>query len=188
MIWARAEIWMPMFDLLQMLHMLYFINIVLPPTPAYMFASFKQSFFKFVPNMFSSVIPQAIMTNKISSPVNSLIGDFMFLRNQGYLYTLTLMMVIFIIVMLLLTKNKWIIKDTAKRHKLKRFWKEVILGSYLHNFIYVLFLPTVFFAFFQMRDYSLYYSIIGFSIFSSLLFLIGFLSIPVYFIYKLKKF
>lgn len=81
LVWTKAEAWMPMFDILQLLFILYFVNMVMPPNLAYMLAAFRNSFLSFMPNMFSTLLPKAVMTSKNTGPVYSLIGDFMFLRN-----------------------------------------------------------------------------------------------------------
>lgn len=184
LVWAKADVWIPMFDVLQMLFVLYFINVVFPPNLGYMLASFKSSFLNWIPNMFVNIIPRALMNSKNTGQVFTLIGDFMFLRNEGYLLTITLILLIFAATMLLLTKNKSIIKDNTKRLKLKRFWKEIILARYIHNLTYILFLPTMFFAFFQMRDYTIYWPVVGFSIFCSLVYLIIMLLIMTWLMYK----
>ena len=80
LVWTKAEVWMPMLDVLQLLFLLYFVNIVLPPNLAYMLAAFRASFLSFLPNMFTAVLPKAMMTAKITGPIYSLIGDFLFLR------------------------------------------------------------------------------------------------------------
>lgn len=112
----------------------------------------------------------------------------MFLRNEGYLLTITLILLLFVGTMLLLTKNKSIIKDNNKRLKLKKFWKDVILARYIYNISYILFLPTLFFAFFQMRDFTIYWPVVGFSIFCSLVYLIIMLAVVIWLAYKVIRF
>jgi hypothetical protein len=179
---------MPMFDLLQILYVLYFINVLLPPSAAYMLAGFRNSFLSFLPNMFANVLPKPIMNDKSTGQIYSLIGDIMFLRNEGYLLTITLALMIFVGIILLLIKNKTIIKDNNRRLRLKKIWKDIILGRCLQGLIYLLFLPVVFFALFQMRDYRLTYPVIGFSIFASLVYLVLFLLALSWFLYKVISF
>lgn len=98
------------------------------------------------------------------------------------------MLVVFIGVMMLLIKNKKIIKDNNRRLRLKKVWKEIILGRCLHGLVYLLFTPTIFFAFMQMRDYTVVYPVVGFSIFISLVYLLLFLAALCWFMYKVISF
>lgn len=188
LVWTKAEVWMPMLDVLQVLFVLYFINVVMPPNLAFMLAAFRVSFLSFLPNMFAAVLPKPVMTARSTGPVYSLIGDFLFLRNEGYLLTVTLVLVLAIAIVLLLIRNKKIIKDNNRRLLLKKVWKEVVLGRCLHGLAYLLFLPTIFFAMLQMRDYTLTYPVVGFSIFISLVYMLLMLAVLAWLLYKVISF
>lgn len=112
-----------MFDILQFLFLMYFVNVVWPPGLTYMLAALESSFFNFMPNMFSSVLPKPVPSANLNGQVYYLLGDATFLRSAGYLLTITLVLLIFVGLMVLLTKNKSIIKDNNSRLKLKKIWR-----------------------------------------------------------------
>lgn len=112
-----------MMDILQFIFLMYFVNVVWPPSLTYMLAAFEYSFFNFMPNMFGSVLPKPVPSANLNGQIYSLLGDATFLRSAGYLLTITLFLLLFVGLMILLTKNKSIIKDNNNRLKLKKIWK-----------------------------------------------------------------
>ena len=177
-----------MFDVLQILFVLYFVNVVLPPNAAYMLAGFRASFMHFLPNLFAAALPNARMSTGSNGQIYSLIGDVLFIRSEGHLLTVSLVLLVFIGIIILLVRNKNIIKDNNNRLKLKKVWKDTILGQCIHSFTYLFFLPILFFAFLQMRDYSASSAIQGFSIFCSIVYMILALLVVSWLIYRVVSF
>lgn len=57
----------------------------------------------------------------------------------------------------------------------------------LHGLVYLFFLPTLTISFMKIRDYNAKTAIEGFSIFSSWLFMIPMIALPIYYAYKIFK-
>jgi hypothetical protein len=120
----------------------------------------------------------------MNSSVYSIIGDFTFLRTMGHLYFIFLIVGILLLAAFVMSR-KFFWKPLKKWGK--PFIREIFWKKHLYNIVHILFLPTFLIGFLNFRDYKVKSSIIGFSIFSSYIFMIGFIAVIVYILYKLKK-
>lgn len=66
---TNQSIWMPVIDLFHLLFALLFINMVLPPTPAYAISKAKILILSFLPNMFTNALPKAQYDKSVSSMI-----------------------------------------------------------------------------------------------------------------------
>ena len=174
---------MPVFDFYQLLFCLLFVNLVLPPNAGYSLAQFRITAFTFLPNMFSNSLSTPLYSSTFGNTIYNFFGDMVFVRNMGYLYTILLVLVVFMLILLLIWKKKI---GNAKPWA-KRFLKETFWFKHLHGMVYVLWLPTFCFGLVKMRDYSTSTPLEGFSIFSSFLFMIPMLILPIYFSVKVYR-
>lgn len=180
---TNQSIWMPALDFYQLLFCLLFVNVVLPPNAAYALAQFRITAFTFIPNMFSSALDALVYNSKFGNTIFTFFGDMVFLRTMGYLYTVLLVLVVVILLCLLFWKKKFkYVKPYAKK-----FLKETFWHKHLHGLVYVLFLPTFIVGLMKMRDYTASTAIQGFSIFSSYLFMLPMLAVPIFFTVKVVK-
>lgn len=105
---TNQSIWMPVIDFFHLLFALLFVNMVMPPTPAYAISKAKILILSFLPNMFDNSLPKSQYDKTISSMIFTFFGDMIFVRTMGFLYTILLVMVVVFVVMLLLwKKGKW---------------------------------------------------------------------------------
>jgi hypothetical protein len=183
--WTDYSVWSPMLDFMQVMMAIFLLNVILPPTPMYALGSFKYSLFSFLPNFFSSKLETPRFNAKtMNSSIYSVLKDLTFLRTMGHLYFILIVSLIFVLVTLILSKkffNKRV-KNWCKGFIRERFWKK-----YLFGLINVLFLPVFLMGLVSMKDLTVKTPIQGFSIFSSWLFIVGFLVITGYFIFKLRS-
>jgi hypothetical protein len=106
--YADHSIWMPIIDFHHMLVVLLFIDISIPPNPAFILSKSKILILSFLPNMFSSALPTAQYDTSITNTLFSYFGDMIFLRTMGFLYTIVLiMLVVFGVMTILWKKGKW---------------------------------------------------------------------------------
>lgn len=174
-----------MFDYMQIMMAVFLLNVVLPPTPMYALGAFKHALFSFLPNFFTDILPTAQYNPKtMNSSVYSVLKDFIFLRNMGQIYFILIVVCLFLLAVWGMSKkffNKSI-KSWCKSFIRETFWKK-----YLFALVNVLFLPVLLMGLISTKSYNLKGTILGFSIFSSWLFIAS-MTVPVgYFIYKLRK-
>jgi hypothetical protein len=106
--YADHSIWMPIIDFHHMLVVLLFIDMSIPPNPAFILSKSKILILSFLPNMFSSTLPTAQYDTSITNTLFSYFGDMIFLRTMGFLYTIVLiMLVVFGVMAILWKKGKW---------------------------------------------------------------------------------
>lgn len=106
--YADHSIWMPIIDFHHMLVVLLFIDMSIPPNPAFILSKSKILILSFLPNMFSSTLPTAQYDTSITNTLFSYFGDMIFLRTMGFLYTIVLiMLVVFGVMVILWKKGKW---------------------------------------------------------------------------------
>ena len=110
-------------------------------------------------------------------------GDMIFVRTQGFLFTVLLVIAVVLLIMLALWKKK---VNIAKPY-CKKFLKETFPKKYIHGFVYLFFLPCFMIGLMKTHNYLAANPLEGFSIFCSYLFMIGFLAVAVYFAYKIFK-
>lgn len=175
---------MPIFDFMQLLFALFFININFSPDLMYSLGAFQNAGLTFLPNFFAKSMPNAVYDSSLNNNIYSILRDFTFLRTMGYLYSFFLVLGIVLITIFVLSKKCWNkdLKKWAKGFIREYFWKK-----HLHGIVYLLFLPTLLIGIFNMKSYSASQPILGFSIFSSFVFMIPMLIIPIYFAYKIRK-
>ena len=177
------SIWIPTIDFFHLLYALLFINMTLPPNPAYALSKALIPTLNFLPNIFSNALPSAKYDSSISSTIYTFIGDLIFLRSQGFLFTVLLVLIAILLVMVVLWKRK----VAAAKKFCKTFVKETFWKKYLHGFVYLFFLPCFVIGLMKMRNYTADTAIEGFSIFCSYLFMIPMLVTVIYFIYKVFR-
>lgn len=119
----------------------------------------------------------------MNSSIYSVLKDLTFLRTMGHLYFILVVLAVFVLMTLLFSKkffNKKV-KVWCKGFIKEKFWKK-----YLFGLINILFLPVFLMGLISMKDVTVKTPIQGFSIFSACLFIVGFLIIIGYFIFKLR--
>lgn len=103
--WAEHRMWTPIIDLFQMMFILLFVNVSMPPSLYYSLATFKNSLFTFLPNMFSSAMPYASFNSGINNAIYSSLKDTLFLRHIGYIFTLLLIIIPILLLIFILSKK-----------------------------------------------------------------------------------
>ena len=151
--------------------------------PFKVFVFFRITAFTFLPNMFNNALPNAQYSSSFGNTIFNFFGDMIFLRNMGYIYTVLLVLVVFMLVLLFLWKKKiGNAKPWSKRFLKERFW-----FKHLHGLVYVLWLPTFCLGLVKMRNYTSTTPIEGFSIFSSFLFMLPMFAAPIVFAVKVYR-
>lgn len=185
--WTDHSIWMPMYDFMQLMMVMIFVNVGYPPNLMY---SLKQSFaavFAFLPNFFTSYFSQAVYDpKKLNNNIYSVMQDSAFLRVMGHLY---LLLALFLAsVALIWAMSKKLPHKEGKKWA-KDWLKETFWRKHLHGLTYLFFLPVFAWGIFNMRLYKYLgsSSISIFSIVSSYLFMGLLLSAVVYFCVRLKR-
>lgn len=120
----------------------------------------------------------------MNTSVYSIMKDFVFLRNMGQIYFIFIMISGALLIIFGLSKKFFVkkVKSWCKKFIRETFWKK-----YLYGIVNILFLPVFLLGLINMRNYKTSTTIEGFSIFSSWLFMISFLTVTGYFAYKIKK-
>ena len=105
---TQQSIWMPMFDLLQLLMSLILVNVVFPPNLLYSIRSCFVSAFTFLPNFFSRSFSQAAFDRASNNDnIYSLMQDGSFLRVLGPLYFILLVAIVVVLAIWVLSKRCW---------------------------------------------------------------------------------
>jgi hypothetical protein len=103
---------------------------------------------------------------------------------MGHLYFILIVLVVVLLAIFGMSKkffNKSV-KNWCKTFIRERFWKK-----YLFAIVNILFLPVFLMGLISIKSYSIKGAILGFSAFSSWLFIVAFLVAIGFFIYKLRK-
>lgn len=184
------SIWMPIVDFFHYLFILLFINMIMPPNPTYCLSKSIYLTLNFLPNMFSEALSSTPSYDKsISSTMYTFFGDMIFVRSQGFLLTVLVVLGCVLLVMLLL----WRRKVGFARKFCKKFLKETFWKEYVHALVYLFFLPCFVIGMMKMRAYAASTtpgestSVLGFSIFLSYVFMVTFLGTVIYFAIKIFR-
>jgi hypothetical protein len=104
--WTNHSIWMPMYDFMQMIMVLIFVNGNYPPNLLYSVYKTFGSALTFMPSFFSSAFKQAAYNaGLINNNIYSLMQDAAFLRVLGPLYTFLIVVIAVLLVVLLVSKK-----------------------------------------------------------------------------------
>jgi hypothetical protein len=106
--WTNHSIWMPMFDFMQLMFALFFINVNLPPNVLYAFGQLKDAGFVFLINFFTKSLPDAKYSTVVNNNIYSILKDFTFLRTQGYLYSLLIFIIVVLFLIYIISKKFFI--------------------------------------------------------------------------------
>ena len=147
---THHSIWTPAIDFFHLLYLLIFVNILLPPNPAYCLSKAIYTTLSFLPNVFGAALDSPVYTQAVSSTMFTFLGDLKFVRTQGFLFTVALVLVVVLVVMLVLWKRK---VGFAKKY-CRNFLKETLPKKYLYCLVYLFFLPCFTVGVMKMRDYS----------------------------------
>jgi hypothetical protein len=183
---TQQSIWMPMYDFMQGVMVLVLVNATFPPNLLYSIRASFASALTFLPNFFDSSFTTAAFSKKSSNNnIYSLMQDGAFLRVLGCLYFVLLMLVIFLLFALLLSKkspNKEI-KKWSKSFLREYFWRK-----HLHGLVYLFFLPVFLLGIFDMRIYAYLGTapVQIFSIISSYVFMLVALVFALHALYRLR--
>lgn len=154
--WTEHSLWMPIFDYMQMVFVLFFVNIILPPNPTYVLSTFRYSFLSWLPNFFSSAMPRARINAGINDSILSILGDLIFLRTMGFIYVIMVILIVVLIVIFIFSKKMpEFMKNYGLKKWAKRFIRETFWKKHLHGLMYFLFLPVLLFSVMGIREYSL---------------------------------
>lgn len=135
---------------LQLLFIHYFVVMTLPPELSKVLIALRWSTLNYLPTVYE--VPDAVLRDNVPGKIFDVCGDYSFLRNAGFAFT----PLIIILVMWLLIKLLSI--PEINRFKNFRLWcfntlEEKFKFSVIYEWMGIMFLNTVFFAFLQMRDY-----------------------------------
>ena len=170
---------------MQLLFIHYFVAMTLPPELSKVLIAFRYSTLYYLPTMYD--VPTAVLKDTVPGKVYDVIGDYSFLRTAGFAFT-PLAVIIFVwIIMKILTVPE------INRFKNFRIWctdtlEEKFKFSVLFEWLSIMFLNTVFFAFMQMRDYNMLDTFIEASVVFAHLTLFFILIMFVYAVYRVISF
>lgn len=98
--------WMPMYDFMQSIMIIVFINVTLPPNLLYSVKSSMKSAFTFLPSFFSSAFDSPPYNKEYNNNnIYSLMKDAAFLRVIGSIFFVLLMLVVFMVIVGILSKK-----------------------------------------------------------------------------------
>lgn len=104
--WTEHSIWMPMYDLMQFLMILVFVNVNYPPNLLYIFQKLLGAGFNFLPNFFKNAFSAPAFDSQIlNNNIYSIMKEGAFLRVFGCIYFILLMTGIVLLTIYILSKK-----------------------------------------------------------------------------------
>jgi len=104
--WTNHSIWMPMYDFMQMIMVLIFVNSNYPPNLLYSVSKSFGSALTFMPNFFSKAFGQAAYNSGlINNNIYSIMQDCAFLRILGPLFTFLIVLIAILMIVLIISKK-----------------------------------------------------------------------------------
>lgn len=102
----QHSIWMPMYDYLQLIMALIFINVNFPPNLLFTIIKSFSSTFNFLPNFFTNMFSKAFYNKDyISNNIYSAMEDSSFLRVMGPLYFIIILIGVALAIIFILRKK-----------------------------------------------------------------------------------
>jgi hypothetical protein len=175
--WTGSSVWIYPSQVLQLLFMTYYTNLVFPPTLGNVLQKLQPVTLGFLPNPFSRVIPEAVARENIPANIKVANEDFLFLRVCGYVYFCALFIGLSMVLVKMLTLPE-INRLKPLRNWLRKFLSRKFKTAYQVEAAALIIANVTFFALFQLRDLTVYQPIVGFSIFSAVVFGAFFLILP----------